>query len=203
MTTVSVITPTIGRPSLLEMLKALVPQLAPGDEVLVVGDGPQPAAREMVEGLASPYVIYWETEPLHVWGNPQRNRAIERATGDRLAFIDDDDMPLPDCIATIKKASDENPGRPLMFKMLHLGALLWRERKVELGNVSGQMFIAPNVKGRLGRWTDQYAADLDFIQSTLALYPEGWGAIAWRDERTTIQGYVGPHRNKNSAEKKT
>lgn len=192
MTTVSVITPTIGRESLRTMLVALIPQLSEGDEALVVGDGPQPAARTIVESLACPLIKYWESEPLFNWGNPQRNQAVARAQGQRLIFIDDDDCPLPGGIAAVKAAGQEAPERPLMFRMDHGAQTLWRSKTVVLANVSGQMFVPPNIKGRLGLWSTLYEADYDFILSTLALYPEGAASVVWRDEKITRQGYVGP-----------
>lgn len=192
MTTISVITPTIGRESLATMLGKLLPQLGPGDEVLVVGDGPQPVAREVVQRLASPLVQYWEHGPLWNWGNPQRNAAMARARGDYVAFLDDDDEPADGWAEAIRRAAAERPGRPLMFRMHHPGTVLWRTPKLEMANVSGQMFVAPNVPGRLGRWGGKYAADLGFMTDTLALYPEGEAAVAWREEVIAVQGYAGP-----------
>lgn len=196
MTSISVITPTIGRASLKTMLEALLPQLADGDEALVIGDGPQPKARNIVEAFRNDQIRYWESEPLFNWGNPQRNSAIDQARGEWLVFIDDDDVPLPECAARVRRGAQDHGKRPLMFKMTHLGGLLWRSRNIELGNVSGQMFVVPNVKGRVGRWSAQYAADFDFIRSTLALYPEGESIVAWMEDQITLQGYVGPHRKK-------
>ena len=66
--------------------------------------------------------------------------------------------------------------------------LIWDTPVIEYGNVSGQMFIAPNVPAHVGRWSAVYGADFDYITSTLALYSKGADAIVWREEITTIQG---------------
>lgn len=193
MSTISVITPTIGRPSLKVMLDGLLPQLEVGDEVLIVGDGPQPAAKQLVDSLRSPFIKYWEHGPIWNYGNPQRNLAISVAKGDYIMFLDDDDRIEPKAIDIIKKAISENPGRIFMFKMDHVGHLLWREPKVVSGNISGQMFVCPNLKGRIGTWSSRYAADFDFITGTIALYPEERNIIIWKEEKTTVQGLAGLH----------
>jgi glycosyltransferase involved in cell wall biosynthesis len=194
MPSVSVITPAIGRESLGVMLGHLVPQLAPGDEALVIGDGPQPVSARIASQQNSPYVRYWDHPPVFNYGNPQRNAAIIEARGDYLLFVDDDDDVLPECLSTLKQVAAQHPGRPLMFKMKHLNRILWNSPSVGLGNVSGQMFVTPNVEGRVGKWSGKYAADFDFINSTLALYPEGEAAVVWREEILVIQGYVGPRK---------
>ena len=190
MPTLTIITPTIGRPSLAVMLKALVPQLQEGDECLVLGDGPQPKAEQIVASVLSPHVRYIEHALVRNWGNPQRNTAIGISRGDLLVFVDDDDQMLSDGIATIKRATAEHPGRPLMFRMRHRGMLLPQRRAVVCGNVSGQMFIAPNVPGRVGRWSERYAADFDFIESTMKHY--SFDDLVWCDAITTVQGFQGP-----------
>lgn len=196
MTALSVITPTIGRESLRTMLQALLPQFGPGDEVLVVGDGPQPRAREIVASFpktrpAGP-IFYLEQGPIRNYGNPQRNMAATLAVGNYLVFIDDDDVPLPNCLDAIRRAASEVPGRPFMFRMYHGQMVLWKDMAVRGGNVSGQMFVPPNLPGRVGRWSGRYAADFDFINSTLALYPGGHADLVWRKEILVRQGWAGP-----------
>ncbi len=194
MPSISIITPTIGRDSLKSMLDGLLPQLEAGDEVLIIGDGPQPNAKTIVDSLASPFIQYWETEPIRNYGNPQRNEAIARSKGDYLMFVDDDDTVDSHAVCTVRKAAKEFPGIPLMFKMLHNGhIILWDVPQVAYGHVSGQMFVTPNVKGKVGTWSGKYGADFDFMTSTLALYPEGTAAVKFLEDVITIQGYAGPN----------
>lgn len=188
---ISVITPTIGRDSLRTMLGSLLPQLSGADEVLVVGDGPQPNAMSILDGVGSRRVRYWETLPVRNFGNPQRNEAIKSAKGKYLFFVDDDDIVAPGAVASILRAAARCPDSPLMFKMQHPRVVIWGDPKVRQGNVSGQMFVCPNVPGRVGRWSGRYEADFDFISSTLALYPAGEKALAWRQEILVVQGLAG------------
>lgn len=191
MVTISVITPTIGRASLKDMLDLLLPQLEPGDECLIIGDGPQPNAKAIVDCLANPAVVYFEHGPIWNYGNPQRNLAIARAKGKFLHFVDDDDRPIPGGIALMKNAIARVPDKPHMFKMHHKDRILWGNTAIAMGNISGQMFVPPNTPDRLGRWSGNYAADFDFIRSTLSTYPEGQSAVVWESDVIVVQGYHG------------
>jgi glycosyltransferase involved in cell wall biosynthesis len=169
MTSISIITPTIGRESLRPMLQRVLVQLQDGDEVLVIGDGPQPNAKKIVDEFKHALVRYWESESIRNYGNPQRNTAVEEAKGDYLLFVDDDDLPSPHALSVIRNVAKQFPEKPLMFKMMHCGWELWKHPKVEQGNISGQMFVTPNVKGKVGKWSGRYEADFDFVSSTLLL----------------------------------
>jgi len=191
---VTIITPTIGRDSLKVMLNGLLPQLNQGDEVLIIGDGPQPNAKKIVDELASPFITYWESPLIRNYGNPQRNEAISRSKGDYLMFVDDDDTVESNAIDVVKHSAKLYPGVPLMFKMLHDGyRILWDTPQVAYGHVSGQMFVTPNVKGKVGAWSGKYGADFDFMMSTLALYPEGTAIVKFLEDIITIQGFAGPN----------
>jgi glycosyltransferase involved in cell wall biosynthesis len=192
MTRLSIITPTIGRASLRTMLSGLLPQLESTDEVFVIGDGDQPKAREIVKELASPLIQYWEIPLIRNFGNPQRNEAIKVAKGDYLCFVDDDDRVHPNYASVIKDLAGKNPGRPLMVRMKAFCGILWRDKNPSFGNMSGQMFVPPNVPDRLGKWSGKYEADFDFIWSTLNKYPDRERSIVWGEEVIVSQGWAGP-----------
>lgn len=66
----------------------------------------------------------------YMWGNPQRNKAIKRAKGDYLAFIDDDDYYVPGHRQVMQNAIDENPGKPILFRFRYPnGEILWSKKK--------------------------------------------------------------------------
>lgn len=182
--TVSVIIPAIGRPTLEKILRTLIPQMSPGDEVLVYGDGPMPTSKKIVETIASPFVKYDELGPFWKWGNPQRNIGIQRATGQFLWFIDDDDDPLPNGILTIKALTAKAPDRPHLFHVLYRGIPMpnVKDSRLYCGNVTGQCFVPPNVKGRLGTWSDNYEGDFHFLCETLEIYPKQYKELVWHDQ---------------------
>jgi glycosyltransferase involved in cell wall biosynthesis len=190
MVTVSIMIPTISRPSLLDLVGDLLGQLANDDEIIVIGDGPQPQARAMMEGRDW-RIRYFEFGPTRCWGHPQRNVGMSLADKDYILSLDDDDRVQPDYLSSVRQAAAECPARPLIFRMYHKAGILWQDTRLEMANVSTQMFAVPNVKGRLGRWGRRYEGDLDFIKETLAFHPDKEEAAVWRTEVTVVHGIAG------------
>ena len=150
--TFSVIVPTRGRRSLAATLDSVAEQLEPGDELLVR------CTRD------------------EDFGNAARRSLIERARGTHLVFIDDDDQLALDALATMRNVAREHPGRVAIFRMRFLGGrLLWRDPVLRERNVSSQMFLIPNIPGKLGRWENaeyERMADFRFIGETVELQGE-------------------------------
>lgn len=182
---VTFIIPTIGRETLLRVLGEIRSQLSAEDEILVVADGPRPAARAMVEGL-DPRIKYLEHGPTKNWGHSQRNFGMWRAKGSHIMTLDDDDRFRSNGLEVIRKAIVETPDRPLIFRMHQSTGLIWEYRWTVIGDVSTQMYVVPNIPDRLGLWGNRYIGDQDFIQSTLALYPKG--SVVWREEAIVLRG---------------
>jgi glycosyltransferase involved in cell wall biosynthesis len=180
----SVIVPTIGRPSVRRTLASIrMQQLQPGDEVLLVADGRyHDVARWWAESRLPGRLIELADGPHNDWGATARTIGQQQATGDCLLWMDDDDVYTPDAWATIRTALAAAPGRPHMFRMWRTlqGDRLWRTRDARCGNISTQMFVVPNMPERLGAWGRHYCGDADFITSTLARWPSG--SLVWREE---------------------
>lgn len=157
--TLSIIVATRGRTSLKRTLRSIARQLQPGDEVFVLCDDSGDA------------------------GDTPRMKAMPRARGTHLTFIDDDDVYTPGALERLRRFARENPGRIGIFKMQHpVGTTHWREGEPVLryANVSTQTFLVPNVPGKLGRWQagrprpggGEYAGDYVFITETAELQGE-------------------------------
>lgn len=175
----SIVIPTIGRPSLVETLASIE---VPCD-VVVVGDGSQPLAA----AISQPVARYVEAPKGGIVGNRQRNWVLDNVPllGDFVAWIDDDDVYVPGAVPLICEILSANPGRPHMFRIcINCGIVVWVHTTVMKANVGGHCFIAPNDK-RLGRWGESYEGDFDFIESTLANYKEN--DLIWRPEIIVIQ----------------
>ena len=181
--TLSVIVPTLGRETLAATLESILPQLAGGDEVLVVADGPQPAAAAVVRGAGSDHIRYFEHGPTGAKGNSQRNAGIARAAGDYLLFMDDDDVYVRGALAKIRDAARADSGRSFVFRMDNYGTILWRARRLSYGDVGTPMFVAPNVRGSVPEWRD---SDYDFACDFVARH----GPPVWREEVVAV---VRPH----------
>lgn len=193
----SIIIPTCGRPTLERTLASIAAAgISPADQVIVIGDGTQREARAIAGSyggrLPMKYLSTLETTATS--GNNQRHRGMEYAKGTHLLFIDDDDAYRPGALDIIRTAAEENPGRILIFKMQsqnprkHAWApIRWIDYKDPfVGNVGTPMFCIPNIPDRLGRWQQRLelggCGDFNFLESTLAKWPEGKASIVWRDE---------------------
>jgi hypothetical protein len=178
--TLSIIVPTCGRRTLKRALRSALPQLEPGDEIQVVGDGPQPVARAICDALACPALHFSETAaPAHDVGGTPRHQGMARARGDYLAFLDDDDTYLAGALARLHGAMDHQPGLPFLWRFIdHNGGVLWAHELVKFGNVGTPCILFPNDPARLGVWRPGRGGDYWFIKSTLDLYP--FQAVQWK-----------------------
>jgi hypothetical protein len=185
----SIIIPTSGRRSLGRTLDSIRDQrLIEGDEVLLIGDGPQPLALELFQRSGLPG-LYQETPETRDYGGTQRNRGLDLASGDYLLFMDDDDVFEEGAADLIRSALATHPGRPHLFRMRYAstGRLLWADRTLTLGNVSTQMIAFPN-HPRLRRWDSRHGHDHRFLVDNVPLWPPD--SLIWREEVIAI---IRPH----------
>jgi glycosyltransferase involved in cell wall biosynthesis len=95
---VSAVIPTRNRPELvLRAVRSALSQTHENLEVVVVIDGPDSATRARLEGIGDSRLRVLELDK-SVGGSSARNRGVEHATGEWVAFLDDDDEWLPEKI---------------------------------------------------------------------------------------------------------
>lgn len=175
----SIIVPTPDGGNLPALADSLRKQLYPGDEVIVVGDtfnlaARNPALREWVE--AQPQWRWEEHDAGYMgWGHPQINYGMSRAKGDYILFQDDDDVYAPGALVNVHRAVKHlDPPRPLLFRFRaarYGGMPIWQQKgRIEEGWIGGHCIVVPNVPEKMGKWTDRYAGDFDFIEETLRLW---------------------------------
>lgn len=125
MSTITVIIPTLGRPTLVRALRSVVDtQLGVDDEVIVVGDGPTPYAEWAVGEMHDPRVRYIEGAHTRRWGAAQYDHGMALAKGEWCAFLPDDDYMPEGALDAIKRGIAATPTRPVHIfsaQMLHWG----------------------------------------------------------------------------------
>ncbi len=178
--TITCISPTFGRTTIADLAAAIVPQLKEGDQFILVGDGPVPLAEEVARLV--PGVTYMHTpEKKGDYGCTPWDYAIERATGDFIWFMGDDDLPTGHAFEIIRKGVQENLTLPHIFAMLHTGRILKRTHAV--CNVSNQQFVVPRDMTKMPRYTacpakDILTSDWFFIDQCV----RAWGDVVYHDE---------------------
>jgi hypothetical protein len=147
--TFSVIVATSGRSSLAATVDSAAEQLEPGDELLVRCSNDDE------------------------FGHRTRQSLMDEARGSHLVFMDDDDQFARGAFTTMRRVAREHPGRIVIFRMRYLdGRVIWTDPVLRGRNVSMQMFVVPNVPGKLGRWENPdypRMADWSFIEETVTL----------------------------------
>ena len=91
---------------------AFAQRSAPEFEIIVANDGSTDATAEILQRYAGRITV---VEGEHRGNGPARNRAIARAHGEYLAFLDADDVWLPDKLARTVAVLDSDPGAMLVY----------------------------------------------------------------------------------------
>lgn len=178
--TLTLVIPTVGRPTLARTLASLARQpWRPGDEVLLVGDGPRPVARELWDQFRLPGRYVETPAVLGSWGHGARNWVAANGlvrTSHR-AQLDDDDIWTADALRAVRAAITADPGRPHLFRMAfgHQWPgvpVVWRTPELAEGNVGTPLLVAPVALGH-PEWTGRYGGDYDHIRATCERHPAG------------------------------
>lgn len=153
---VTVVMPTVGRPTLRRAIASVVDQLEYGDELIVVGDSTvDHQAWDVVAEFQPAQLFYVEAHrPGSVFGNAQRDFGMQLAAGrsSHLMFLDDNDVWTHGALDTVRWAIDRvgDDRAAHVFKArwgaghhAH-GTVLWRDTVVAEGNVGTPMVVLPN-----------------------------------------------------------
>lgn len=198
MSGVTVVIPTIGRPSLAATLESLSP--GPEDRVMIMVDDPKTFDRvcAMVDVASEHSPATWRCYPPHeegqlgAYGHPRRNVALDLLN--ELEFrplvvwsLDDDDVATFGALDYIRDAAGEHPGALLIFRMRFgaghpaNGVVLPNRQEAIVGEVGTPMIVAPVGAPRFGmRATDGlgrehgpgYCGDFDYLVECMKAYGE-------------------------------
>jgi glycosyltransferase involved in cell wall biosynthesis len=113
--TVSVVIPTRGRPQLLaRAIRSVLAQTTQQFEIIVVLDGPDSSTAKIVEAFADSR-IRLVTLPRPAGGGTARNAGVSAASGNWIAFLDDDDEFLPRKLELQLGASAQSPTHAILI----------------------------------------------------------------------------------------
>lgn len=117
---ISVVTPTWQRHQLL--IERCIPSVAAQTtqvEHVIASDGPDPELRQLLIGVNVVYVeVFEHAEDSCNYGARARNRGLEAASGDLIAYLDDDNAFQPHHIQTLAAALINNPDRDFAYSRM-------------------------------------------------------------------------------------
>jgi len=180
MTLVSVILPTWQRHQLLfnRALPSVWEQVHTDLQVIVCSDGPDPVLRKLIEGVDVTYVeVAHHDEHRMNFGSRARNHALARATGDYIAYLDDDNAWRPEHLQLLVKALDDNPAAGFAYSKLvtHPQGTVIGSDPPMYGGIDTSVIVHRRELLDLARWPkpgqiqgDQHAPDWAIVEAWLA-----------------------------------
>lgn len=130
-------------------------------ELVFVTDGPNPGARDLVEGAADARVRLVETaEALGRWGHPHRRRGIEASTGELIGLSNDDNYYVPGYLEQMVGALEGADAELVMCQMLHS---YWGWRIVPAGHDVGSWIARRGLVERTPWDGDDFFYDARYV----------------------------------------
>jgi glycosyltransferase involved in cell wall biosynthesis len=213
---VSIVLPTRNRPQeLIQALERVAAQIHPELELVLVRDGGSPfdaSVTSLLESLEFPARVLEHEDPPHGLAT-SRNRGIDAARGDAVAFLDDDDLWESDHVARLARALDLDPVRDVVYADAWIQDEVSGERRAlardfDLNVFGRDSFIAPSAMAvrtsafdRFGLFDTEipYSEDWDWLMRvavgggriarvpgasvTIRIHPGGMSALRGDPER--------------------
>jgi Methyltransferase domain/Glycosyl transferase family 2 len=186
----TVLLPTLGRPTLPRMLQSLADQeWAEEDELLLVSDDRHDWCHTVFQASGLPGRHVATFGPTGDWGHTQRNWFMPCSRGNWLWHIDDDDVVLPGALATIRAALKASQGSLHLFRFASAdGSLYWNSPGVRNGVYGTPCLVHPR-EIPLGTWQPCYGGDQAFVHETLRLNPGL--PVLWHEDLLYYQVHAG------------
>lgn len=179
------------RSTLGTVVKDALSQMHKGDEIIIVVDPineNKVAWSADVDAERAPGVGVWVnklTQPAGDYGCTACDLGIDRALGDYVFFIGDDDRIPPGALSAIRAGVLQAPELPHLFAMQHTRRLL--QGSLVCGEVSGQQIVVPRDMSKMPKMAgfhpgEVMVSDWRFIQNVEA----AWGKIVMHDSVIAI-----------------
>jgi hypothetical protein len=176
----------------------------PNVELLLGVDGARPKVIDALydwmaeEPEVAARIYQCDKAPVQTWGNRQRNILLNlmAPTGRLIVWQDQDDSFFEGALARVVSVASKSPGHPVIFRMQVCADkngtapfVLWKEKgRIERNHIGGHMLVVPNDPHLIGRWLpeDSYAADFDFVESTIQAFAASGREPHWSEEFISI-----------------
>lgn len=173
----TIITPSIGRTTLIETIESIQSQNYPEYEHLIVFDGePRWQSPEMVqkinEFLKDPHIKMFGTQQTKNFGNFQRQKGNEESSGDYTTYLDDDDKHINLSLFKLNEQLNIKESDFLVFPALRFGEVFYNKPPGLGVTMSCQYVHKRIINGKLIKWLensedpsiDQYTLDGRFVE---------------------------------------
>lgn len=171
---VSVVTPTWQRHELL--LERCIPSVAAQTlqvEHVIASDGPDLELRKLLANVNVTYVEVSEhAEDSCNYGARARNRGLEAASGDLIAYLDDDNAFKPHHIEILANALIDNPDRDFVYSQMFrhgIGDVIGHEPPEHGAVDSSTLMQRADTHLKFGSWPvpAPYSVDWELIKTWL------------------------------------
>jgi hypothetical protein len=194
---ITVIMPTIGRPTLSRTIESILPQMGDEDQIYLVWDRDEvPSNRTPDDPRITHRTFLTPPDTPKPWvGQPQRCFALDHASEmrDLLMWMGDDDLMAGGALDAVRKCAARHPGQVILCKfrgwwpprpVIWLDEMAPVERFQE-GWLSDHSIICWNEPEKLGRFGMHYQGDWTFIKETVENFG-GLSRVVWLDKLVAI-----------------
>jgi glycosyltransferase involved in cell wall biosynthesis len=168
---VSVIIPTWQRSGILlgRCIPSVLAQTYPHVECIAVSDGPDPELAAQAGAITGApgggrvtFAYLPEHDPSARWGHHARLRGIELASGDILAWLDDDNTFRPQHVSRLAAALEANPGAGFAYSQIVIGGRPVGSDPPVYGQIDTSVMASRREAYDVATWRDQGQETIDW-----------------------------------------
>lgn len=149
---VSIIIPTYNRPKLLKKaIDSVLLQTYQNFEIIIIDDCSKENIKVLIDNYRSKKIKYFRNET-SLYAAGSRNKGIKKADGDFIAFLDDDDIWLPNKIEDQIKLFEKNKNLGLVYSGIKLNFddnISYSTLPTKSGKIYKDMLIKNHIGGTI------------------------------------------------------
>jgi len=175
MKSISVFLTTIGKPTLINMLRSLVNELEADDFLYLAIDGKEyyneanKQIMQCINDFKCNITIFYNEKNLGYWGHGCRNFYQKKLKGDFILHGDDDDVYIKGSFKKIREAIETSDKQSIIFFRIigdyRYNDFVWKDPSLRHGNIGTPCGLIPNIPDNMGVWECSYGGDFSFYSS--------------------------------------